>query len=610
MKTILKLAIILLITTGIVQSSFATTDSTYKLVSSYNVCSNKYVVMPVQILTTVSEVIGYDIVLQFDSTKLIFDSVHVYGKVIDSSYVSAFSYNPPGSGTVNLTLALNGNAPAGTTFNGIGDLFSVVFSKTSNFGPKDIVSFTITSLRESYYTGTAYKYSKDGVYKSFSDSVYTGSLKYYTSQIPIKGLQSGPSTNIYGNNSFTTACGTKTSTPITADSLGNFHYTIDNGYAMVIERPIPLFTSLFGVLTGNDAYLLRMALQGSSNPSALQLLAMDVNLDGKLSAGDLSQLNQRIVNQIGEFAQAGFYNNQGQSLGNGPSKSWLFVDSVTLNSPAFTSGYSPNNIPSVPGCIPVNGHLTGCTSFVPETVTGLLVGDIDGSWASYAANNNSPVAKLTSNGEMNTNDLNEPMILLDLANKKTNADSSVEIPVSIIANQKVNSIDFSFTENNSEQVFSGFSNFYEPSLEWLANKDLDNTIMFTSSSLSTLPSNTNLFTLNFKPSKSQITANDIQIGIGLINGKSAKVKITQPLENQADYRITICPNPSKGIFKINTPETVTLNITDIAGGCILSNKIINSGENSIIDLTAQAKGVYFVRLSNSNYITTKKIVVE
>ena len=142
-------------------------------------------------------------------------------------------------------------------------------------------------------------------------------------------------TNIYGNNKFLHSL---SATAVQPDLGGNFEYTVNNGTNLSIQRDVLGTTSMQAVINGFDAFLTRKVLLGDPTftPSVYQMISMDVNLDGVISAGDLSQINQRAVLLIPEFKQAWNYNAGGVSNGQ-PSKDWEFIDETTVNTDPSTA---------------------------------------------------------------------------------------------------------------------------------------------------------------------------------------------------------------------------------------------------------------------------------
>ena len=586
-------------TSAAVNITIVNPNASYSIVNQVQPCYNATVNQTVKAITAASNVIGYDLTMKFDSTRLTFDSIRVNNGLIDSLYINTYVTYTAGSGTILISLALNGTAPALTAFNGLGNLFTAVFTKTGNFGPKDQVTFTIPSLQESYYTGVGSKVVQSGTYKSYADSVFDGSLKYWNNAQPINSV--GLATNIYGNNALNNNCGAVSTAAVQPNSTGHFAYTINNGYSLVIDRDINNATSVFGVLTGNDAYQIQQVLAGTLAPSALELVAMDVNLDGVVSAGDLSQLNQRIVNKIGEFAQVGYYNNQGQSLNNGPSRDWIFVDSISLKTPAFVSNYSKTHVPSVPTCLPVDGtNLSTCPLFTPETFTGVMVGDADGSWASYASNNVSTTLK-------QANGLNEAVVF-DLGNAVANG-SFIDVPVSMVSSNQVNSLDFAFQTNQANLNFQGVQEVVKGA-EWLANQDAnDNVVRFTSSSLNNYAANTTLFSVRFSSINGSVSASDINNTVALLNGHQVNTVFKGALDMAADLIVNVYPNPAKDQLNIVASQNAVVQLFDLAGKLVASEFVITANQQIQYNTANLAAGVYMLKIANDNFVTTKRIVI-
>ncbi|MBA3705514.1 MAG: T9SS type A sorting domain-containing protein [Bacteroidetes bacterium] len=82
-------------------------------------------------------------------------------------------------------------------------------------------------------------------------------------------------------------------------------------------------------------------------------------------------------------------------------------------------------------------------------------------------------------------------------------------------------------------------------------------------------------------------------------------------ETQFDDKLSIYPNPSNGKFQLtsNDMKERIFEITDVLGSVILKSEIKN--ETTEMDLSAQSKGIYFVKISDTkgNSII-KKIIKE
>ena len=134
-------------------------------------------------------------------------------------------------------------------------------------------------------------------------------------------------------------------------------------------------------------------------PSVYQAIAMDVNMDGVISAGDLSQSNQRAVLFIPEFRQAWNYNAAGVTNGQ-LSKDWIFVDSsatlrtnlayrISTTVPADDGvGFSKSRVPVVPFCLPTSvTSVNSCPNIVADVYKAVLIGDVNGNYSVTSPNN-------------------------------------------------------------------------------------------------------------------------------------------------------------------------------------------------------------------------------
>lgn len=80
--------------------------------------------------------------------------------------------------------------------------------------------------------------------------------------------------------------------------------------------------------------------------------------------------------------------------------------------------------------------------------------------------------------------------------------------------------------------------------------------------------------------------------------------------------ISIYPNPASGITTIKyysqSSKEVVINVNDISGRMIVSFKSnVESGENKIpLNLSAFAKGIYFVRLTDNQTTQEKKVIIQ
>ena len=72
--------------------------------------------------------------------------------------------------------------------------------------------------------------------------------------------------------------------------------------------------------------------------------------------------------------------------------------------------------------------------------------------------------------------------------------------------------------------------------------------------------------------------------------------------------IEVFPNPTNGQFTIKSDAIIeTLTITDLAGNVVLNSNI--NQNQTLVDLSSQAAGVYFIKTSGNNVHGVQKVVV-
>ena len=588
-------------TSASVNISVFDSASAYVVVSEVANCANSTFCLPIQALAPVNDVIGYDIVVNFDSTEVVPTGlVTVASNLINPVYTNvAYSI---GTSSMNISVFLNGSAPANAEFNGTGRLLCVEFAKTSGFAAVDTSSFSAT-LQESYFNGVAPKVVSPGTYRTTQSGLFTSTLRFWSdnSVMPYNSANTSQYlvTNIYGNNG---SCNSLSSTAVQPNTGGTFTYDIANGAKLDIRRDIANTTSVQSVVNGFDAFLTRRVLINDPSfiPSVYQIVAMDVNTDGVISAGDLSQINQRAVLALGEFRQDWNYTAGGVSNGQA-SKDWLFIDGTTLSTNAAYQisatyplsdgiGYSKNNVPNVSFCQNVPSlSSNGCTSFGLETYTGILLGDVNGNYATASAS-----ATIRNGGSK---------LLFDLENAKVNG-NNIDVPVLVRTDEAVNSVDFSMNYNSNKVSFNTVVNNGNNMEMVVGNTDA---LRVTSNSLD--PYNTAAPVVYVRFNGSELTADDLSNVEAYINGERVTAEIgtganTQPMT------VSVYPNPASNVINIVASEDASYVLTDVQGKVIAAGAAVNAYENIRISTDMMANGVYVLKVYNSGSVNVSKISVK
>jgi hypothetical protein len=396
-------------------------------------------------------------------------------------------------------------------------------------------------------------------------------------------------------------------TPVTPNTSGVFTHSLLNGQDLRIERDIAASTPVQLLVNGADAVLAKtLVLNGSFTPSVFQIMALDVNLDGVISAGDISQMKQRATLFIPEYRQAWNYTTAGVSNGQ-PSKDWVFVDVTRLSEPAYqisatfpandATGYSKSKVPVAPFNLPakVTNYAT-CPIVEVETYKGIMLGDVNASYATFTANG----LLKSENGA----------VVLDLASAVKEG-NTFRIPVSFESTESANALDFAVRFNENNVSFSELNNVAVGMEASSFMNQADRTLRFTGFDVANFTVGSTVAELVLQSNNETISEKDIIADLALINGKPVDVKFEKSSEAiQSVFNVSIYPNPSNGAFSVQATENAIVDVYDMNGKQITASQVISSNGKVNIDLNNVEAGVYLVRVQNETFSTTKRIVIE
>jgi hypothetical protein len=653
----------------------------YKVKNVTQNCDAVSYCLPVSVASTytVANVIGYDISLSYDATK-----VTPTGNITLSSTANGL-INPNfvetsvsigtgmNAGTMQITLNLNGAAGSSTYFAGTNkDIFCVEFIKTTGFGAVDNAAFTNLSVQESYITGVQQKPGSNGSAISQKNTTYIANLEFWSDNQAIKYDVANPSTylktevkgsvsttadatsaattmtvasasgvasgmivvangvpvgttvtNVSGTtvtiSAATTAALSTTAnppsavtfvnpaTPVTPNTSGVFTHSLLNGQDLRIERDIAASTPVQLLVNAADAVLAKtLVLNGNFTPSVFQIMALDVNLDGVISAGDISQMKQRATLFIPEYRQAWNYTTAGVSNGQ-PSKDWVFVDQSRLSLPAYqisatfpandNAGYSKSKVPTAPFNLAakVTNYAT-CPIIEVETYKGIMLGDVNASYATFTANG----LLKSENGA----------VVLDLASAVKEG-NTFRIPVSFESTESTNALDFAVRFNENNVSFAELNNVAVGMEASSFMNESDRTFRFTGFDMANFTVGATVAELVLQSNNETISEKDIITELALLNGQPVDVKFEKSSEAiQSVFNVSIYPNPSNGAFSVQATENAIVDVYDMNGKQITVSQVISSNGKVNIDLNNVEAGVYLVRVQNETFSTTKRIVIE
>ena len=588
----------------------------YEVKAVTQTCDNATYCVPVAAASTytVDNVKGYDVVINYDATKVApvvnpttGYNVTVFNTLVNSSYVeTAASVSSPG--VLNLSLYFDGTAPASAEFAGTGNIFCVEFTRLAGFLPVDSSAVSVSFLQESYITGVQTKPVTTRKMYSTTQQNYLANLTFWSDNSPIAYNSASPNsyliTNINGVNGSTVS-----TTAVQPNVSGQFTHNLTNGTSVQINRDINNLNSVQLLVNAADAVIGKTLLINTlAAPSVYQVMALDVNLDGVVSAGDLSQLKQRATLAIPEFMQAWNYDNNGVSNGQA-SKDWVFVDLARVATAAYQIsatypandgvGYSKGKVPVAPFVLPTNvsnytANNSTCPTVGTENYKGIMLGDVNGSYAAF-----------TADGILKTNQTD--YILVDLNNVIVDG-TKVSVPVSFISEEPVNAFDIAlqvnentltYVSNEDTQLGSESESFYNGN---------DKTYRYTALNMNEFTSNARVSYITFETVDGKISEKDLTAELGLLNGKLTEVRFSKSAE-LGDNTIDIYPNPSNGMFTVMSNLDGRVDIIDITGKLVHPGALVKANQVMEVNMPELSAGVYFVRFYSNDALTSKRIVI-
>jgi hypothetical protein len=568
-------------------------------------------------MDTLQDCIGFTLVMTYDKNK-----VTPTGRVqVDDALVADVSLIDYTVGiqdtAISISLYVNAGESPGARFNGFGQVMSIEFERTKNFSIGDTAWFTIQSLVEGYATTTKPCLAEPGFFSIFSDSSFIGTLRFWSDNNPLLydrlNTDSILSTRIYG---FDTVENRKSDIAVQPDLSGSFKYDILNGKSIQIERDVPDGTEMMPVINGIDAQMVRKVLVEDTSfiPNIYQIIAMDVNLDGVISAGDITQINERTMALEDEFQQARTYNSEGVSNGS-PSKDWVFIPARMLGSNENFrisatyprddhKGFSRWRVPIVPNilALPVDEY-SNCTQIGEEAYKAILLGDVDGNYKHLS----------NSSSLKNTGPTSADCVVLDLSSSIV-YENTFDIPVSIQSEDPVYSLDLALKVNSERIRFQSVVNPKENLQCQAYFDDMDQTLRVTSNSLQPYDREKPLLYLKFSMKAGEVESSDISSANSYLNGDPDVLKVIGKIpgtrkENNINGLVKIFPNPANSFLSIKAPADASVQIFDITGSIACTTMILTDNGGYGVNVQGLQNGIYLVKIQYEDQTFVKKLIV-
>jgi hypothetical protein len=557
--------------------------------------------LPVYRTNSISNVYGFDIELTYEKDQVAPTGfVSINDDMINHLYAGYSVDVKEGLGKMIISVYLNGlggidlfDVAAGDT----AQVVSVEFERLPAFALNDSVLFS-ANVVESFDTYTVLNQVQPGYFTVKGTDHVNGTLEYWSDNEAI---------GYNGTNLITEITPSLSATAFTPDANGEFTYNFANGDSITVARDIADDTDVMPIVNGFDALLTAFVVVEDPRftPNIYQIIAMDVNMDGVISSGDVSQINQRTTALRQEFVQVG-----------AAGKDWAFIDeSDVISNPNFKIsttyplsdgvGYSKNMIPSVGDYISLN---EGECASPEKTIKGIMIGDANGSYknlsASYAQHN------LLKSESISENVVENGTVTLDLG-KAIETETTIDVPVIISSDFAIQTLDFALLFNQDNLKYVGIVNDNSDLKTMAYFNEADQTLRFTSYSFNELSQDGATIYIRFEK-QNEVAIADITAPQAYLNG--------EPVQSQVVKTDKIIAGPALVANIYPSPVTDKLNIvvsenSDIVILNVLSQEVLDYGKAAAnfvntIDVSQLPKGTYFVSITGETSQLIKVIVKE
>ncbi len=573
------------------------------------------------------DIIGLDFCMEYDPTLVQPTGNATLGNVVLSDPNVDFFLNDQIPGVVRVVIAYLPGAPVGTSFQQIADeVICIEFETLPGVPAGAQIDFVSCELRESFELGVEDECVDDGSAIFESGLNIDGQIIYWNDNTrPLRYDDANPTdynqTNVYTGDLCDGSVPTTAS--VQPDLNGDFTYDTANGLTIQIERDIdnndPSCIFEEPLIGGFDA---RATAQFSARdntylPPPYAVIAMDVNMDGVVSAGDATQiLNRSVMNGLCEFPQTWNYPNPTEL-----SKDWRFVTaSMVTSDPDFTIssnfpfedmstgvpvGYSRDNVPQVPFCLDIDLLDPNACPLTDEIeIQSILLGDVTGNWDDVL---DAPQFKLnTGLGDF----------IIDLSQAQTGSTGNTcqtVIPIYYNGTEPIMSIDLRMDYDESQIQVTNVERVNDATnmqMAWNAYKDERLFLASFANDFSGFSSSDALFHFTIEHNgpfgatelgllKGYI--NDQKIPVQVISSGSVYCQITNVNEIPIES-INVWPSPTENQVTIDyssvSQDVYSIALYAIDGRQLKHIKVVPSGI-STIDLSHLPAAVYLLRINDN-----------
>jgi len=527
--------------------------------------------VPVITKGDVADVIGYDIEILYDNSKVTpTGNVIAAEELIADRDWTSYSIFVEGDSIVRVSLFFNGTEPQGTTFDGpsTSEVFCVEFARNFTFGDVDTASFSVPVLSESYANFVTDLTDTEGnIYTTKKETDFFGSLDFWADNSPIK--------YVAGSNLITEISNSTTNTPVvTPNAAGDFVYDISNGTNINIVRDVDASVNVQSVINGYDAYLTSLVSVGSPSyrPTVYQIIAMDVNRDGRIAAGDVSQISRRAVGKLDEFAQDWVFiplEVVNQDFQYRISDDFPYADASAGNGIGYYRNFVP--VPTNDIELPVD-NAADCPIIETETFKGVLLGDVDGNYADEAESADFKSA-------------NAGVIVVDAEGN--------------VVAEGANAVDFELR--------------YDAALGYVDVEALNANVTVNNDVAGILRVSSYMDATNAPVMKiNGLDVTEAEVALALVNGKAAKFDFAATVTSSDAFEaldINVYPNPiAEGKMFVSVKENGVANIYNAIGVKVMSVDVV-AGVNAVA-VDNLVRGSYVVEVVGTSANGSANVIIK
>jgi hypothetical protein len=358
-------------------------------------------------------------------------------------------------------------------------------------------------------------------------------------------------------------------------------------------------------------------------PSPYQMIAADVNMNGRVRANDLTWLQQRIVSSICEFPQAWNYNEGvNPAVPNAvglKSYDWRFTNRSGSRSSNYPyvgavsdfnfTGYWRDMVPQTQDCIEFVKS-NGCYAYpTQQDVFAVLLGDLDGSWRNLSSFSNVRTVASTQ-------------VVVDYGNgTKLNA-STYRFPITFDSEDTVVSLDLALNYDESKIKVVAVGALQEgiaKNARMVFNDFNASQLLLTSHTMETYRAGAPIFYVDVISLDGLMKPEYLGQGAGFLNGQKVGLTVEGTLitdSKESENSMTlfeIIPNPSVGNasikYNVSVANSCSIRILNNLGQLVKEYQGLDSEGLIEVNSLDLANGMYQVILTNGNLQKTQKMVI-